>query len=666
MHKVRRVKRPNLIKFYQTIIMSAKLKISISIIAIVIITIVSTSFDFIDSPAKEVTAKYNENIKELNLALLELKTSAGKLDQSKQALTKLKESFTEAKKAYKRVEFILAWTSPEFVKDFINGAPLPRLEQKTASINVLQPEGFQVIEELIYSDEVFIQKKDLEELCENLKNKVNALDNNQSQYTDLTILEASRMGLLQILSFGITGFDTPAAPENTILASAISLQSIHYAISKYYPSLSPKDTQLAKLIEDKFKSGITYLNSNTDFDAFDRAHFIREYLNPLYGYILDLHLALGVETIYETTSYIPAANYYGKNIFSDDFIDVRAFTKMKDSQREDMIELGKTLFFDPILSSNNQRSCASCHAPEKAFTDGLEKSLAYNYQGYVDRNSPTLLNAIFADKYFYDLRIEYLEKQTEHVITNHKEFNSSFPEVINKLQSSTEYVERFQKVFPIETDKTISKHLITGAITAYIASLHSFNSDFDKYIRKEKTAIDEDVKKGFNLFMGKAACATCHFAPIFNGTVPPEFQESESEVLGVPATANLKKTTLDSDRGREGGMLKDKSNIYLHSFKTPTVRNVALTAPYMHNGVFKTLEEVVSFYNLGGGQGIGLEVPNQTLAPDKLNLSKKEMKQLVVFMKSLTDTTKLTSKPKRLPLFPNDSKLNQRKIGGEY
>ncbi len=646
--------------------MNAKLKITIGIIAIVLITFLSASFDFKDNPAKEVTKQYSENIKKLNLTLSDLKKSADKLDQSTLALTKLKESFIEAKKAYKRVEFILAWTAPELVKDFINGAPLPRLEQKTSSINVLEPKGFQVIEELIYSEEVFTQKKDLQELCENLKNKIAALGTNQSPYTDLTILEASRMGLLRILSHGITGFDTPAAPENAILASAISLQSIHDAISKFYLSLSSKDAPLAKEIDDKFTLAILYLNNNTDFDDFDRAHFIREYLNPLYGDILDLHLKLGVETIYETTSYIPATNYYGKHIFSDDFMDVRVFTKMKDPQREDLIDLGKTLFFDPILSSNDQRSCASCHAPEKAFTDGLQKSVAYNFEGFVDRNSPTLINSIFADKYFYDLRIEFLEKQTEHVITNHKEFNSSFPVVINKLLSSPEYVERFKKAFPNGTDQSISKHLISGAITAYVASLHSFNSDFDKYIRKEKVEIDKDVKKGFNLFMGKAACATCHYAPIFNGTVPPEFQESESEVLGVPATSNLKKTTLDPDRGRANGVLKEASDIYLHSFKTPTIRNVSLTAPYMHNGVFKTLDEVVDFYNLGGGQGIGLKIPNQTLAPDKLNLSKKEIKQLVLFMKSLTDTTKLTSKPKRLPLFPNDTKLNQRKIGGEY
>lgn len=647
-------------------IMSAKLKITISTIAIVLIIILSTSFDFKDNPAKEITTQYAENIKKLNLTLADLKTNAEKLDQSTVALTKLKESFIQAKNAYKRVEFILAWTAPELVKNFINGAPLPRLEQKTSSINVLQPEGFQVIEELIYSEDVFTHKKDLQELCENLKNKIAAVGTNQSPFTELTILEASRMGLLRILTHGITGFDTPAAPENAILASAISLESIHDAISKFYPNLSAKDAPLVKEIEDKFTSAILYLNNNRNFDDFDRAHLIREYLNPLYGYILDLHLKLEVETIYETTSYLPATNYYGKHIFSDDFMDVRVFTKIKDPEREELIDLGKTLFFDPILSSNNQRSCVSCHAPEKAFTDGLQKSVAYNFDGFVDRNSPTLINAIFADKYFYDLRIEFLEKQTEHVITNHKEFNSSFPVIINKLLSSPEYVERFKKVFPKETNQSITKHSISGAITAYIASLRSFNSDFDKYIRKEKDDIDTDVKKGFNLFMGKAACATCHFAPIFNGTVPPEFHESESEVLGVPATSNLKKTTLDPDRGRANGVFKDGSDIYLHSFKTPTIRNVALTGPYMHNGVFKTLDEVVNFYNLGGGQGIGLNVPNQTLAPDQLNLSKKEIKQLVLFMKSLTDTTKLASKPKRLPLFPDDTKLNQRKIGGEY
>jgi cytochrome c peroxidase len=115
-----------------------------------------------------------------------------------------------------------------------------------------------------------------------------------------------------------------------------------------------------------------------------------------------------------------------------------------------------------------------------------------------------------------------------------------------------------------------------------------------------------------------------------NGTVPPHFEKSESEVLGVPD----KSKKLDADLGK---FELTKAEIHRHSFKTPTIRNIALTAPYMHNGVYKTLEEVVDFYNDGGGNGLGFKLPNQTLPEDKLNLTAAEKKQLIAFMKTLTD-----------------------------
>ena len=160
-------------------------------------------------------------------------------------------------------------------------------------------------------------------------------------------------------------------------------------------------------------------------------------------------------------------------------------------------------------------------------------------------------------------------------------------------------------------------------------------------MRNEKE-ISEDAKKGFNLFMGKANCATCHFAPHFSGLVPPFFNENESEVLGVtkkPIT-NLP-IELDGDRGRiNSNVKKENSWIYENSFKTMTVRNIALTKPYFHNGAFNTLEEVIDFYNEGGGEGLGLPMKNQTLPADKLDLTEIEKKQLIAFLNTLTDISK--------------------------
>jgi len=164
------------------------------------------------------------------------------------------------------------------------------------------------------------------------------------------------------------------------------------------------------------------------------------------------------------------------------------------------------------------------------------------------------------------------------------------------------------------------------------------NSRFDQYMRGDTLKLTRREKNGFNLFMGKAKCATCHHLPLFNGLLPPDFSETESEVLGVPQSNDRHNAKLDPDEGR---FLFTNSSIHKYSFKTPTLRNIGLTAPYMHNGVYTTLEEVMEFYNKGGGRGLGIAPSSQTLPFDKLNLSKKEIFNIISFMLSLTDTTYL-------------------------
>jgi len=171
-----------------------------------------------------------------------------------------------------------------------------------------------------------------------------------------------------------------------------------------------------------------------------------------------------------------------------------------------------------------------------------------------------------------------------------------------------------------------------------VLSLQSFNSPFDEYVRGEKSDISAEVREGFNLFMGKAACGTCHFAPTFAGLVPPSFIHSESEILGV--LKNPHADSLDADMGRNAnGISNESAWIYDRSFKTTTVRNVELTAPYFHNGAYSSLNEVLDFYNEGGGEGKGLTVSNQTLSPDPLDLTDDEMNAIIAFMKSLTDNS---------------------------
>src|SRR5699024_10797950 len=136
--------------------------------------------------------------------------------------------------------------------------------------------------------------------------------------------------------------------------------------------------------------------------------------------------------------------------------------------------------------------------------------------------------------------------------------------------------------------------------------------------------------KGFNLFMGKAKCATCHFMPLFNGTTPPKYIASEAEVIGVPKSQT--DSVIDPDLGWYKTIGVD---YYKHAFKTPTIRNISKTAPYMHNGIDSTLKQVMVFYNNAGPAGLGFKLSNQTLPEDSLDLTNQEIDAIIAFMKSL-------------------------------
>lgn len=327
-----------------------------------------------------------------------------------------------------------------------------------------------------------------------------------------------------------------------------------------------------------------------------------------------------------------------------------------------MEELGRILFFDPVLSGNLQRSCASCHIPEKAFSDGLEKSVGFGGDHQVARNAPSLVNVALQNNYFWDGRVNYLEEQVETVAQNAEEMHGNLHAAAMRVKGSREYDALFARAFPAEADSGINASGIRRAIAAYERSLLAFNSRFDRYIRKQGNTLNKDEISGFNLFMGKAACGTCHFMPLFSGMVPPLYTESEWEILGVPALADSLQPAVDSDQGR---YLAKNINLHKGAFKTPGIRNIALTAPYMHNGVYQTLEEVLAFYNRGGGAGAGENIPYQTLPSDPLELTAEEQQQIIAFMRSLTDYKDLVKVPSSLPALKDES-LNKRKVRGVY
>lgn len=236
--------------------------------------------------------------------------------------------------------------------------------------------------------------------------------------------------------------------------------------------------------------------------------------------------------------------------------------------------------------------------------------------------------------FFYDKRTGGLEGQVVDVINNKEEFHTNYEAIEKVVKDNKNYTEMIAKAY---TTKKVDQFYIRNAIATYIRTLTPFNSKFDRNINGLENTLTQEEIQGFNLFNGKAKCATCHFAPIFNGTIPPDFKETEMELIGTPQQNDTINAKISPDLGR---YYVYKTEQRKHFFKTPTVRNVALTAPYMHNGVYKTLDEVVDFYNRGGGFGIGIEQDLQTLPTNKLNLTKKEQKALVAFMQTLTDDIK--------------------------
>jgi len=272
----------------------------------------------------------------------------------------------------------------------------------------------------------------------------------------------------------------------------------------------------------------------------------------------------------------------------------------------DRIELGKKLFFDPRLSGSNWISCATCHNPALGWSDGLPTAIGHDMK-VLERNTPTILNTAYNRFQFWDGRARTLEEQALGPIVSEEEMNQDLDELVRELKAIPGYVELFEKAYPGEG---ITKETIAKAIASFERSIVSTESPFDRWQKGQENAVSDAVKRGFELFQGKARCVVCHQG--FN------FTDDGFHNIGLKGA---------KDPGRYKLV---KVRVLKHAFKTPTLRDVELTWPYMHDGRYKTLEEVVEHYNRGGD--------TKTVDPNiqPLGLSKQEVADLVAFMKSLT------------------------------
>ncbi|MFD2570277.1 cytochrome c peroxidase [Spirosoma soli] len=569
------------------------------------------------TPVQQVKAQYLKDIAGLDSSVRHL----NRIILSHRSVADMQSAFRSARLAYKRVEFLAELYNPETAKS-LNGPALPEVEEDDGLQRQIQPEGFQVIEELLFPYDP-AQHQDLLTKAAVLQSNVGRLTKvaSTNEMTDSHVFDAIRLEVFRLLSLGITGFDSPVS-THSLPEAAAALESLQRYVSIYEPAT--KDAALATLLDRTFAGAISALKSEKNFNSFDRLGFITNHANVLSGLLLDTQKALEIPVFQESRLLSTEA----RTLNDLKAFDTGYFVNTNDDRPTPArVALGKLLFYDPILSGDSRRTCATCHQPDKAFTDGEPKSLAIGFGGRrIARNAPTLLNATFQAAQFADSRVIFLEDQASDVIQNTQEMHGSLPKAVSALRNKAAY----RKAFADTYKDGITEQNLKNAVASYIRSLTNLDSRVDRYLRGQPTALTSEEKHGFNLFMGKAKCATCHFYPLFNGTVPPAYQKTESEVLGTPATAENRQ--LDPDLGK---FQTTKIHIQKHAFKTPTIRNVAKTAPYMHNGVYRSLEEVVDFYDKGGGNGLGFNLDNQTLPEDKLHLTPGEKKALVAFMKAL-------------------------------
>ena len=484
--------------------------------------------------------------------------------------------------------------------------------------------------------------------------------------TEADIFEALRLQIMRISTIGIANGDMTVEP-----AGMAGLEGEYFAwaeMVKIFLDQFPANSFLKKQMQIRLETGQKILDAKPAFRKFDRMNFLTQVLIPLSNYFVDLRKALHIESKATFTAVSPNA----KHLYEADVFNAGFFAPGREAfLTKEKAQLGRFLFFDPILSDNNKRACASCHKPELAFTDNKKKALKFDEFTDLPRNTPTVINAAFQKVQFWDLRASSLEDQLDSVINSPDELHSSFDRVIDRINSSDEYKKMFHAAFPESKQSGIERKHVKIAIACYERTLTGLNSRFDQYMRGDKTKMNAGEIRGFNLFMGQAKCASCHFAPLFSAPLPPYFEITENRSLGVPVKDTMEIFQLDPDTG----FSKVTKNPFSHfNFKVPTVRNAELTSPYMHNGVYKTLDQVMNFYNHAAGNKFRKDygksmkgLPFFMVLPDSLDLNEQDKKDLVLFVKTLTDTSSIRNVPKRLPqLGEKYAALNKRKIGGEY
>ncbi len=581
-----------------------------------------------------------------------------------EGLAKVNDALTLARVDMKHADFWLRYLNPLAQKS-ING-PLPVEWETEVSEKDGKPyrrvgAGFTLVAG--YLEEPGFQKDSLLRL---VQAAINGTDAFSADSTTAQLAEhhhfflCNRLFLLNLAAIYTTGFECPdtalVIPELRSMMAAV--RGIYGSFNSSSPSTPITEDYLAK-----YDAALAFVNAQPSSPwRFDHFNFISDHVNPLFamnqGFINDYKVS--------SASFVDhALSDASTSIFAKDLYyaqDTKGiFRRVQDVGTLARIDaLGKQLFFDPLLSGNNERSCASCHLPDQFFADTTAvTAISFNHQGKLARNTPSLVNAPMNQLLMLDGKLTTLQEQAMTVMAEPTEMGAAHGDVLAKVMNCPDYRTELQALLKATPQvKEVSMEHVVSAITIYYGKFSAYRSPFDEAMDAGGT-ISPDAHAGFNLFMSKAQCATCHFVPQFNGVKPP-FVGSEFEVLGTPSDSTG--TALSNDLGRYGVNPAPETH---RAFRTGSLRNNQYTGPYMHNGAFRTLDQVIDFYDAGGGAGHGLDVPNQTLSSDSLHLTPLEKRQLRVFMNSLTEAVPKETVPATLPASKNKA-LNTRKPGGLY
>lgn len=312
-----------------------------------------------------------------------------------------------------------------------------------------------------------------------------------------------------------------------------------------------------------------------------------------------------------------------------------ALPEIRDGFTPQQIDLGRYLFFDPVLSRDGTMSCATCHDPDKGFSDGLARAKGLD-DTLLQRSTPSLWNTGYLKNYFWDARAASLEEQMKGPLFSENEMGNTPEELRSALNEIPTYQRLFADAFPDRAQgDSIALSEIYTSIAAFEASLISLNSKYDQYAHGFHGALNENEIEGLNIFRSFVArCAECHTPPLFTNQQVAVIGSPEPEGSAFDPGAEI----TFNDPTRRGG------------FKVPSLRNIEKTAPYMHSGKFNTLRETVEFYTRGRGHAVPenekLYLHWHIWEPD---LTEYELDRLVDFLKTLTDESFLPEVPEKLP-----------------